>query len=84
MNYKGYIGTVSFDEEMDIFHGHVVNTRDVITFQGKSFDEIRTAFRDSVDEYLKFCAELGKAPERPYRGGNHSELMMPRRVGSIH
>ena len=66
MNYKGYIGTVSFDEEADLFHGHVVNTRGVITFQGKSFDEIRTAFRDSVDEYQKFCVETGKEPERPY------------------
>ena len=45
MNYKGYIGTVSLDEEADLFHGHVVNTRDVITFQGKSFDEICTAFQ---------------------------------------
>ncbi len=68
MNYQGYIGTVAFDEEADIFHGHVINTRDVITFQGKSVDEIRTAFRDSVDEYLKFCEELGEEPERPFSG----------------
>ena len=68
MKYQGYIATVAFDEEADIFHGHVINTRDVITFQGKSVDEIRTAFRDSVDEYLKFCEELGEEPERPYSG----------------
>ena len=68
MNYQGYIGTVAFDEEADIFHGEVVNTRDVITFQGRSVDEIRTAFRDSVDEYVKFCKERGREPERPYSG----------------
>ena len=68
MKYKGYFGTVTFDEEADIFHGEVVNTRDVITFQGRSVDEIRTAFKDSVNEYLKFCEELGEEPEKPYSG----------------
>ena len=68
MNYKGYFGTVSFDEEADIFHGTVINTRDVITFQGKSVEEIRIAFKDSVNEYLKFCAERGREPEKPYSG----------------
>lgn len=68
MIYKGYAGTVTFDEEADIFHGTVVNTRDVITFQGKTVDEIRTAFKDSVDEYMKFCIERGREPEKPYSG----------------
>ena len=52
MNYQGHQAAVTFDEEVDIFHGEVVNTRDVITFQGRSVDELRTAFKDSVDEYL--------------------------------
>lgn len=68
MIYKGYSATVQFDDEADIFHGHVINTRDVITFQGKSVEEIKIAFRDSVDEYLKFCEELGEEPEKPYSG----------------
>jgi len=34
MEYKGYIGKVEFDDEAEIFHGEVINTRDVITFQG--------------------------------------------------
>lgn len=54
MEYKGYVGQVNFDDEVGIFHGEVVNTRDVITFQGKSVDEIRHAFHDSVDEYLEW------------------------------
>jgi len=33
MEYKGYIGTVQFDEDAEIFHGEVINLRDVITFQ---------------------------------------------------
>ena len=26
------------------------------------------AFRDSVDEYLDFCAERGRTPDKPYSG----------------
>ena len=47
MDYKGYIGDVKYDSEAHIFHGEVINTRDVITFQGKSVDEIEQAFQDS-------------------------------------
>ena len=68
MKYKGYIGVVTFDEEANIFHGEVVNTRDVITFQGTCVDEIRQAFIDSVENYLRFCAQRGEQPERPFKG----------------
>ena len=68
MKYKGYIGVVTFDEKANIFHGEVVNTRDVITFQGTCVDEIRQAFIDSVENYLEFCAQRGEQPERPFKG----------------
>jgi predicted HicB family RNase H-like nuclease len=35
--YKGYIGIVQFDADAHLFHGDVVNTRDVITFPQNSF-----------------------------------------------
>ena len=68
MEFKGYVGRVQFDDEAGIFHGEVVNTRDVITFQGSAVAELRKAFRDSVDDYLAFCEERGEAPEKPFSG----------------
>lgn len=68
LEYKGYTGTVAFDDEAGIFHGEVLHLRDVITFQGTSVDEIRQAFRDSVDDYLAWCAESGDEPEKPFSG----------------
>jgi predicted HicB family RNase H-like nuclease len=68
MEYKGYIGHVEFDHEADIFHGEIINTRDVITFQGKTVDELKSAFRDSVEDYLEYCAKLGQPPEKPFTG----------------
>jgi predicted HicB family RNase H-like nuclease len=68
MEYKGYRGVVAFDYEAGIFHGEVVDTRDVITFQGQSVAELCNAFEDSIDEYLKFCTERGKVPDKPFSG----------------
>ena len=68
MNHKGYLGTVRFDDEAGVLRGRVVNTRDTITFQGRTVDEVRQAFRDSVDDYLEFCAERGESPDKPFSG----------------
>jgi len=68
MEYKGYIGKVEYDDEAGIFHGEVVNLRDVITFAGESVAELRQAFQDSVDDYLAFCAERNEPPEKPFSG----------------
>lgn len=67
MEYKGYVATVEFDDEADIFHGEVINLRDVITFQGKSVDELRQAFKDSLEDYLDFCASRHEEPENHFR-----------------
>jgi len=68
MEYKSYIGDVKFDADAAIFHGEVINTRDVITFQGQSVDELVAAFHGSVDDYLAFCAERGEEPDKPFSG----------------
>lgn len=68
MKYKGYDAVVEFDEDAGIFTGEVINTRDVITFQGKSVAELQRAFKGSVDDYLDFCATRKERPEKPYSG----------------
>lgn len=68
MEYKGYFGKVEFDDEADIFYGEVINLRNVVTFQGETVTELRNAFRDSIDDYLDFCASRGEEPEKPYSG----------------
>lgn len=66
MDYKGYVAVVNFDEEAKIFSGEVVNTRDVITFQGESVSELEKAFQDSVDDYLEFYLSRNEQPEKPF------------------
>jgi len=68
MSYKGYEAIVAYDEDADVFHGEVMNLRDVITFQGRSVGELKEALADSVEDYLAFCDERGEKPEKPYSG----------------
>lgn len=65
---KCYQGQVNYDEEAKFFHGEVVGLRDAITFQGTSLDELEQAFKDSINEYLDFCKELKRTPEKPFSG----------------
>lgn len=76
MEYKGYTAEpIEFDDEVGVFHGRVAGLRDVVTFEGSDADELVQAFRESVDDYLAFCDEEGRSPERPYNGD------VPVRVG---
>jgi predicted HicB family RNase H-like nuclease len=68
MKYKNFEAAVKFDEDAEIFHGEVVNTRDVITFQGISVEELKQAFEDSIEDYLEFCRERGEEPNQPFSG----------------
>jgi predicted HicB family RNase H-like nuclease len=79
VQHKGYTGlfefdeesagTVGFDRESGTFFARAIKLRDVITAQGDSLAEAAQAFRDSVDDYLEFCAERGESPEKPAARG---------------
>ena len=66
IEYKGYIGVVDFDPEIDLFHGTVINTQDVITFYGASVTELRKEMQRSLEVYFEVCKEQGKVPDKPF------------------
>ncbi len=66
--YKGYSPTIWSESDDRLFHGVVEGIRDTIHFAGASVDELETAFHDSVDDYLDWCAKDGVDPEKPYSG----------------
>jgi len=68
MTYKGYTARIEFDALDHIFFGRLAGIRDIITFHGKTVDELETAFEEAVDDYLATCVKLGDAPNKPYSG----------------
>lgn len=66
ISYKDYQGKFECDEHADIFHGEVMDISDIITFQGRSIDELKSALADSIEDYFDFCKSENKLPEKPY------------------
>jgi predicted HicB family RNase H-like nuclease len=66
--YKGYCGHAEYDAEGRVFHGRVIGTKDVITFEADDVRKAHQAFVDSIEDYLAFCAERKEKPEKPYSG----------------
>lgn len=67
LHYKDYIGSVEFSEEDAVFHGKVVGIKSLISFEGDSVNSIVEDFHNAVDEYLDFCTQTGKQPEKPFK-----------------
>lgn len=68
LKYKGYSGIVEYDSDAKIFTGEVIGIRSVVTFQGRTPEELEASFRESIDLYLEMCREDGVQPEKPYSG----------------
>ena len=60
MWYKGYAGMAEYDDEAGIFHGEVINTRDVITF-----DASVTQRRLSANQSMIISGGAGKTARSP-------------------
>lgn len=68
LRYKGYMTMIEFSAEDGLLFGKIEGIGDLVNFMGESVKEIEQAFHDAVDDYLDFCKEMGKEPEKPYRG----------------
>ncbi|MBF0306759.1 MAG: type II toxin-antitoxin system HicB family antitoxin [Alphaproteobacteria bacterium] len=68
LNYQGYYAEFGYDESADAFHGRVIGLNDVIDFYGRTVDELKAAFKASVDDYLDWCREEGEEPEKAWAG----------------
>ena len=68
MKYKGYVATVKYSDEDETFIGEVINSQDILVFDGQSVDEVKQSFHSVVDEYLEDCKKEGAEPKKPFSG----------------
>jgi predicted HicB family RNase H-like nuclease len=68
MEYKGYIGSVRFSAEDEVFHGKIEGIRDLVTYEGTDVGSLKQSFFDAVDDYLETCKKHRKPPEQPFKG----------------
>lgn len=68
LEYKGYHATVEYNAEEEIFVGEVFGISDSLNFHGTSVEELKEMFHQSIDNYLELCKQIGKNPEKEFRG----------------
>lgn len=68
LTYKGFIGQIDFDSEHNKLVGEIVNSADILEFDGYSAEEIRANFRKCVDDYLIIQKEIVGIKPTPFTG----------------
>jgi predicted HicB family RNase H-like nuclease len=68
MSYKGYVGSVHYNDEDQVFQGKIEFIRTLASYEGEDVKGLREAFKEAVDDYLDLCREAGIEPEKPFRG----------------
>lgn len=60
LKHKKHVGSIEFSAEDNILFGKIIGINDLVTYEAKSVDELKKAFINSIDDYLKTCEDLGK------------------------
>ena len=68
IKYKDHIGSVRFSSEDKLFYGKIEGIDDLVTFEGKSVDELVSAFQEAVEDCTDLCETAGKSIQKSYKG----------------
>lgn len=68
LSYKNYTGSVEYSAEDEVFYGKIEFITDTVLYEGKSVQELKENFEEAVDDYIEACSEIGKEPQKPFKG----------------
>ena len=68
LEYKSYYAEVHFNSDDEVFYGKIIGINDLVSFEGTTVKELKREFQEAVEDYLLTCKELGKDPEKTYKG----------------
>ncbi len=68
LDYKNYTGTIEYSKEDDLLYGKVLGIKGLISYEGKTGQELESDFKEAVDMYLAQCKQEDIIPEKPFKG----------------
>ncbi len=68
MTVDNYHAKIEYDAEIDMFRGEILGLNGGADFYGRTPDELRAEFRNSLKVFLEVCKEKGILPRRNYSG----------------
>lgn len=77
LEYKGFSGSVEASSEDDLLNGQIDLIGDLVLYVGKTYDELESAFRNSVDSYIEFCEKHNKKPAIPEKPKSTERGVIP-------
>jgi predicted HicB family RNase H-like nuclease len=52
LKYKNFKGSVEYSVEDSYFYGKILDTNDLVMYEGKDKAELNKAFKEAVDDYI--------------------------------
>jgi len=68
LEYNGYSGSIEISIEDNCLYGKILFITDIVTYEADTVDDLKLQFREAVDDYLQTCQEIGKEPQKPFKG----------------
>ena len=68
LEYKGYHAKIEFDSEDLVLRGKIEGIKDLVNFESTDISTVEEEFHAAVDDYLEFCKDVGKEPDKEYKG----------------
>lgn len=68
LQYKGYEGTAEVDMARRTCRGRILFIDDLVTYEASTPTDLQQEFEAAVDDYIETCAQVGKEPQRPFKG----------------
>ena len=57
LSYKGFTGSVEFSEEDNLYFGKVLGIKGLISYEGKTYDELVSDFQSAIDDYMELLID---------------------------
>ena len=70
LSYKGFVGSVDFNADDEVFYGKIAGVADLVTSEGTTVAGLAASFREAVEDYLVLCRTIGKPARKSYSGVN--------------
>ena len=68
LEYNGYHTVIRYNAKDGVLRGIIEGISDYVDFQTNNISDIEKEFHCAVDDYIEFCKEVGKEPEKEYKG----------------
>ena len=71
LKYKGYVGSIDYSEDDGVLFGEILGIDGLVSYEGKTVEELTQSFHEAVEDYLVFCEEHNRKPQKHGRRGRH-------------